>query len=536
LGHLVSKAATKLKHRQRAVLSLRCFEGMSYAQIAESIGCSETQARVSFFRAKKSLRKDLTRRGFSKSSLLLAMILFGKLTAPSEAAAVGTTVGAEMLGGIGLPATLLGLAKGSSVKVSAAAAGLIIVSVAGWYFWPAGTLTRADVSSVHYFVQDAWVGEGSLSSSSRSSSSSDRGSLGAESVSPLQTRAFYETWLYLPQGADGPVFKREQRWGDIDQTERECSWLQDGNGNYYYYTPEKTVYITNDPLWSLLLPTDPPQLAQFILAMTGRHPTLRYNWDRSNGLLTERVDNRVPAVRDFRTTYKYNTLKQSFFEYNWPEGTKVVDQRDAMHKRGWTYFRISGEVRNEEISGWGRLPFVYAACKEHFPWLRLNIGGRLSIVDTPNGACLLGPSSEVLARYPTGSFFEGLGQPWTGIRVYDTVRRDAAEMRIQFEYERLDEVAWVTLRKDQDYCRIRINYFIDMEKDVIDSIELSMSGGPQAAEGTLKFSYLDDVSSAGDEFVEPGPAKSTLAVAESLGIDWLVQLADGSLGLQRIDH
>ncbi|MHC4526394.1 MAG: RNA polymerase sigma factor, partial [Planctomycetota bacterium] len=227
LGHLVSKAAAKLKHHQRAVLSLRCFEGMSYSEIAQAVGCSETSARVSFFRAKKSLKKDLGRGGFSKSSLLLALILFGKLTAPSEAAALSTTVGAEVLKGIGLRAALLGLAKGSSGRLSAAAAALLIGAVAGWYFWPSSTLSRADVRSVHFFVQDAWTGEGSLSSS-RSSSSSGRGPLGPEAMGPLQTRAFYETWLYYPEGPDGPLLKCEQRWGDINRTARECTWLQDG--------------------------------------------------------------------------------------------------------------------------------------------------------------------------------------------------------------------------------------------------------------------------------------------------------------------
>jgi hypothetical protein len=257
---------------------------------------------------------------------------------------------------------------------------------------------------------------------------------------------------------------------------------------------------------------------------------LEYIRDGRSGLLTGRIDNRVPAVKNFKTTYGYNTLGAEFFEYNWPGETKVVDKRDAMHKRGWTYFNIAGRIGSRDVSGEGRVPFVYATLKEHYPWLQLKIANGLSVVDGSYGACLVDSSGVVVARYPAGSFFKGLGRPWTGIRAYDTVRRDAAERRIEFEYERISEAGYVTLRKDSGYSHTRINYFIDVEKDVIDSISFSVSGGPEPVEGALEFTYLDDVTQAGDEFVEPGPTDSELPVKSSMGISWLLRLADGSLG------
>lgn len=531
LAQLIVKATAGLKHRQRAVVALRCFEGMSYAEVAQAVGCKEREARISFFRAKQSLKKQLSRRGFSKSSLLLALILFGKLTAPTEAAAVSVTVAPGMLTGIGILAKLFGLAKSHLAKISAAA--LLLVAIACWHFWPESVLNRADVRSVHFTVQSV---ESSLDSSSSSSSSSGSPISTDRDGEPLRTRAFYETWLYFPQGPDGPVFKREQRWGNIEQTEEECSWLQDGKANYYYRhrvqmpLDERAIHVTNDPLWALLLPTDAPDFADFILEMCGRHPSLAYIRDEKTGLLTGRIDNRVPTVKNFKTTYEYNKLDEKFLEYNWPEEVKVVDKRDAMHKRGWTYFQITGQIGNKDISGRGRIPFVYAAYKEHSPWLQLRISDGLSIVDSSGGAYLLDGFGTVQAHYPAGSFFKGLGRPWMGIRAYDSVRRDAAEKRIRFEYERLDEGGWVTLLRDEDYSHTRAVYFIDMEKDIIESISFSISSGAELIEGSLKFSYLDEVRDVGDEFAEPGPMDCELPVRQAAGVLWLLQLAEGTLG------
>ena len=50
----------KLPRRQRAVLVLRYYEGMSDAQIAQVLGCAETTVRGYAFRALAALRIELT--------------------------------------------------------------------------------------------------------------------------------------------------------------------------------------------------------------------------------------------------------------------------------------------------------------------------------------------------------------------------------------------------------------------------------------------------------------------------------------------
>jgi RNA polymerase sigma-70 factor (ECF subfamily) len=56
---LVNQAIQKLPHQQRAVVMLRVWEDLSYAQIAESIGCSEPTARSHMHHGLAALRKYL---------------------------------------------------------------------------------------------------------------------------------------------------------------------------------------------------------------------------------------------------------------------------------------------------------------------------------------------------------------------------------------------------------------------------------------------------------------------------------------------
>ena len=53
----------KLPRKQRAVLVLRYYEGMPDAQIADTLGCSETTVRGYAFRALKTLRVELAPAG-----------------------------------------------------------------------------------------------------------------------------------------------------------------------------------------------------------------------------------------------------------------------------------------------------------------------------------------------------------------------------------------------------------------------------------------------------------------------------------------
>ncbi len=108
LAALIVTAMSKLNPRQRAALSLRYFEEMAYAEIAEVLRCSELNARILFFRARKALQKHLSRRGFGKGALLLALGLFGNITAPAQAAGSATAIPAALAGKVGVTGSVLG--------------------------------------------------------------------------------------------------------------------------------------------------------------------------------------------------------------------------------------------------------------------------------------------------------------------------------------------------------------------------------------------------------------------------------------------
>jgi RNA polymerase sigma-70 factor (ECF subfamily) len=97
LSEAVLKAMDKLKIEYRSVLILRCFENLSYAEIAQALDCKELRARVLFFRAKKSLGRHLSQGGFGKECLLAGLVLFRILTKPSEVSSATTLVSASVL-------------------------------------------------------------------------------------------------------------------------------------------------------------------------------------------------------------------------------------------------------------------------------------------------------------------------------------------------------------------------------------------------------------------------------------------------------
>ena len=124
LRQIVSTAMQKLRTRHKAVLIMRCYDGMSYSEIAESMGCSEFSTRMLFMRAKQSLHKELSRNGFGRGSLLAALVVFGKMTAPSKAAAAQLTVSAAAMK-VGLLAGVAGVATTKVALLSITAASAV---------------------------------------------------------------------------------------------------------------------------------------------------------------------------------------------------------------------------------------------------------------------------------------------------------------------------------------------------------------------------------------------------------------------------
>lgn len=97
LSEIVLNAMSRLKVEYRNVLILRCFENLSYAEIAQVLDCKEMYARVLFFRAKRSLGRHLVRGGFGQKYLLAGLVLFRILTKPSEVSSATTLVSAGVL-------------------------------------------------------------------------------------------------------------------------------------------------------------------------------------------------------------------------------------------------------------------------------------------------------------------------------------------------------------------------------------------------------------------------------------------------------
>lgn len=59
LAERVDAAVRALPDKQRAVFTLRFFEGMSHKEIAEVVGCSEGTSKANYFHAVRKLRKLL---------------------------------------------------------------------------------------------------------------------------------------------------------------------------------------------------------------------------------------------------------------------------------------------------------------------------------------------------------------------------------------------------------------------------------------------------------------------------------------------
>jgi RNA polymerase sigma-70 factor (ECF subfamily) len=121
----VLDAMQAIKIKYRNILVLRCFENLSYGQIAGITGGSELKARLLFFRAKHSLKSQLERHGFKRDHLLAVLTMFAGLTlGTGKKAAAGEVVLASSLEtGLGIS-----LASLITAKTVIAAASIVIVS------------------------------------------------------------------------------------------------------------------------------------------------------------------------------------------------------------------------------------------------------------------------------------------------------------------------------------------------------------------------------------------------------------------------
>ena len=519
LSKKVMAAMKQIRQQYRAVLSLRCFEDLSYADIAVTMQCSEVRARVLFFRAKHALKKELGHQGLSKSLLLMSLGLFGRLTAPAEAGASVVAVTASTTQ-VGLTAAALATASSKLGIATLTAITVALVGIGGMSRRPDKPLpephirSRADINSLHFTTQ------------LMDNSPEARGSL---------SKGAYEQQFYFPDGINGPMFMRMQRWNP-EILNKLCAWLENEQANYYFDSGYNIIHITNRRVcWSSLkvrrLPTDTAEFSAFLSDVEGNSKGIgHFARDPNTALLTSFVDYRFDNAPSFQTEYLYNTVGPEQFKYEWPEDIPVEDDRDRMHKRGWTYFTINGTVNDQEIAGRGCIPFVYSAAKERPAWLTLKIGNDLEITDCSRGAYLQRGDKNLITAYPAGTFFKGLARPWMGMHTADIVRRDAVEQRIWFQCERApnETDVIVAIFHEEQQNSTDLIYTIDMENDLIKTITFDVNG---QAQGSLIFSYIQSIDHLANEFTEPAiSAGPKPPIQQSPGIRWLIYLAQGNLG------
>jgi len=476
LRQIIACAMEGIKPRHRAVLSMRCYDNMSYAEIAEAMECSEFGAQMLFYRAKKSLARQLSRRGLSKGALLTALAVFGKMTAADEASAAQIAISAATVK-VGAGAAAAAIAAGRTMLVTLAGAGVVTVGA---------------------IVVNSKPSPGDAG---RSAVAVDPVSAGYVSSS----RVSEECWYFFPQGVAGPVMLR-QMYTPAGGGESFCGVLQNEYGNYHYDSDSDRVHINNYRMYCAdmsvsRLPTDAPSLTEFLDRMAGggaHKGTLEYISTSRKGLLIIASQARGLVTGISRVDRHDNMLEEEYFQFAWPESTEIIDNRDTMHKRGWTWFRVEGQLAGQPVSGRGRIPFVYRAYKRHWPWLELDVGRR-RYVDTPGGACAVDGEGNT-AYYPGGAFMKGLARPWMGLHTIDTVRRDAAGAGIAFG-------------------GAGIVYTIDMYRDVVEEIEISCGD----VRGRLTLSYMQEITGDSEAF-EP-PRTGTGAMDEPPAL-WLFELSD----------
>ncbi|HPS54312.1 MAG TPA: sigma-70 family RNA polymerase sigma factor, partial [Sedimentisphaerales bacterium] len=363
----------ELKPDHRLVINMRCYDKMQYSEIGEVIGCSEFAAQKLFYRAKKSLKKKLISHGLGKGSMFMALVIFGKLTAPTEAAAAQITVTAATTK-VGAAASVSAIIASKTVIVSLITAALAIGTVVV-------TLSR-ETSVVAPFEN---LTEGSY--------------VVPQEVQTQKDGKKY--WYYYPANAGNVVMMRVEAL-DAQNNYRHCKYLQNDECNYYFNKCKNTVNLNNYRQWNKdlsvwQLPTDSSKLTAFLLQIDGRNQTSE-DVNRNGGVLP--VMSKQSSLEDnneIQITHHHNALGEDYFKYDWPADAKVVDNRDAMHKRGWTYFSVTGEIEGKEIEGVGRLPFVYAESRSHWPWMKLRVGSE---------------------SYFDRSFI-GLSRPWAGLHTID---------------------------------------------------------------------------------------------------------------------
>jgi RNA polymerase sigma-70 factor (ECF subfamily) len=493
LQNAVITAMRGLKLRYREVVAMRCYEQRDYTEIAETIGCSEICARLLFYRAKKSLRKSLARSGFGRGALVSALVFFGRISSPSRAAAAEISITAATQN-VGLAAGIIGAMTGKAAVTTIAAACAITAGavVANREGGEVSALAERDPAA----VVSPFAGAGMAGPA--------------------------EMWYFFPAGSDGPVFLRRM-CDQGDDRGAFCCLLQNENASYIC-DRAGAVRMVNAKYWRedlavMRLPSDTPGLSRLLDAAEGRTGTSHGRSVKGSGELLVIVP--VDGREAMQVVPRYDPAQEEYFLYNWPAQTRIIDQRDAAHRRGWVFFRVNGHIGEQEVSGAGMLPLVYSASTRRPAWLRIRTDD-IEIMDCRFGAVI--SSARGRKNYTPGSFLAGLGRPWMGLHCIDIVRRDAAASGLGFQTTRIESGRYAEVSVSAGTTRAV--YTIDMYTDLLKKIEFFEPDGRKT--GELAFSYLETAEPASEEFAEPRIPR-TGARRRKEGSRWLLELADGSL-------
>ncbi|HSV99492.1 MAG TPA: sigma-70 family RNA polymerase sigma factor [Sedimentisphaerales bacterium] len=449
LKQIVVCAVGELEPRQRAVLVMRCYDQMSYGEISRAMGCTQLGARALFHRAKKSMARLLNAYGIDKSALPVALLIFGKLSAASEAAVSGVSI------------TASALRVGPWGAIAAMAARHVVLTVA---------LGTAAIGASGVMIVVAGRAEDGPPAAIAMASVPQAGAVSQET----------SCWCYYPPGSTGTVMIRTG-----GRAIAYSQWLGKEQANYY--RQGDTIRIRNHrqftpdlSVWRL--PTDKPELRSFLRAQDGWSSDLDYAASSPRGMLV--AVEKAQGGRLRQTTLNYDVSVEDYFRHDWSADATVVDERDELHRQGWAWFEIRGRIDGRPVSGGGRLPFVAAAAWEHGPWLSLTVGDDRTMSDAGTGAGESGGSGSVPSHYSGGGLFQGLGRPWTGLHTIDTIRRDAAAAKIPFATRRLPDGERVEIVLDGP--RVQLTYRVHLYQDWIESITLRRGN---ALVGELMFNY-----------------------------------------------
>ncbi len=454
IRQIVLSAMHRLPLEHRLVLNMRCYEEMSFTEIAEALDCRKFKARALFAKAKRTLGKNLAQSGLGKASLLGVLVIYGKMTATSEATGMATFVTAASLK-VGILPTLAAVTATRAALVTIAAAGVSVGSTA--VVVDRLRMSRLPVSGPSPMVA----------------------AIGGESLPSPQ-----QYWYYYPPKSEDAVLIQIRTV--TEDALPEWSWFQNEQGNYacsgdavrridaHYYAPDLTT---------MRLPTDDADFRAFLDEAESKTTVLDSVRPAENGLLV------VAGLGDegpfTHARSGYDIADEQAFQHPWQRDARITDCRDALHKEGWAYLCITGQIKGRTVTGIGRIPFVLAERRAMSPWLRIVVEDSIVLEDTSDAAMVCDHGGHIRYRFEGGTFLEGLSRPWEGLHTIDTVRRDAAGRRLWFETQESVEDQCVDITvTDGD---LRLVYTIDLDRDEVREIILYER---QAEVGRLQLEYV----------------------------------------------